>query len=197
MMNITDIDEFSKAIKDARIAANLTQTELATKMNVGRDLIARMERGENIGIHHVLAASKACNGSMSLNIDQSNSFDIDEQQFGPHEFEELDLFSEKEALSYKKSMITLILFSINEIVDYSLNNLSFWKSRGSWEVTCDEWLKVMESRSESIIKEAMISNSDRSKKLLQSPPFEGMVSNANMEIFLTYDMEKLESVKFS
>lgn len=75
-----EIKRFSTQLKFSRIAAKLTQTELANQMNASRDLIARMERGENIGSHYLLAAIKALGGYLVINMYQE--FDEDKLSQG-------------------------------------------------------------------------------------------------------------------
>lgn len=46
---------FGNSITSARKALKLSQKELADKVGVSRDLITRLESGDNVGIHYVLA----------------------------------------------------------------------------------------------------------------------------------------------
>ena len=57
MNNLSSVANLVKALKLARRSARLSQDELAERIQVSRDLIVRMERGDNVGIHHLLAAA--------------------------------------------------------------------------------------------------------------------------------------------
>ncbi len=56
MKKLNDIEQFSANFRKARLAAGLNQEALAKKINASRDMIVRIERGENVGIHSVLSA---------------------------------------------------------------------------------------------------------------------------------------------
>jgi len=55
MDKLSNIEAFASRLISARKAIKMNQDQLAKKAGVGRDLIIRMERGENVGIHNVLA----------------------------------------------------------------------------------------------------------------------------------------------
>lgn len=56
MKKLNDIEQFSANFRKARLAAGLNQEALAKRINASRDMIVRIERGENVGIHSVLSA---------------------------------------------------------------------------------------------------------------------------------------------
>lgn len=56
MKKLNDFEKFSANFRKARLAAGLNQEALAKKINASRDMIVRIERGDNVGIHSVLSA---------------------------------------------------------------------------------------------------------------------------------------------
>ena len=56
MIDFNIIVQFGKDMSRARRNVGLNQQALADHIGVSRDLIVRMEKGDNVGIHHVLAA---------------------------------------------------------------------------------------------------------------------------------------------
>lgn len=60
------IDQFAKSLRNARRASGMRQDELALRIGVSRDLIIRMERGENVGMHYVLSAISAIGHSINI-----------------------------------------------------------------------------------------------------------------------------------
>lgn len=66
MPNFENILSFASSLREARKAAGMSQQQLAEKIGASRDVIVRMERGENVGIFHVLAAAHALGRKLSL-----------------------------------------------------------------------------------------------------------------------------------
>lgn len=78
MKNLELISNFSQNLAQARKSLHLNQAQLALKVGVSRDMIVRMERGDNVGIHHILAVLNALGRKLNI-IEQgeiiSGSFD--------------------------------------------------------------------------------------------------------------------------
>lgn len=66
MIDYNIIMQFGNHLSRARKDAGLSQQELAMRIGVSRDLIVRMEKGDNVGIHHILAAIQAVGRKLSL-----------------------------------------------------------------------------------------------------------------------------------
>jgi transcriptional regulator with XRE-family HTH domain len=66
MIDFNIIAQFGKNLSRARKDAGLNQQALAMRIGVSRDLIVRMEKGDNVGIHHILAAMQAVGRKLSL-----------------------------------------------------------------------------------------------------------------------------------
>jgi transcriptional regulator with XRE-family HTH domain len=66
MINFNVVVQFGKDLSRARRDAGLNQQALAEGIGVSRDLIVRMEKGDNVGIHHILAALQAVGRKLSL-----------------------------------------------------------------------------------------------------------------------------------
>lgn len=69
MDKLSNIEAFASRLISARKAIKMNQDQLAKKAGVGRDLIIRMERGENVGIHNVLAVVSVLGKRLILEID--------------------------------------------------------------------------------------------------------------------------------
>lgn len=66
MIDFNIIMQFGKNLSRARKDAGLNQQDLALRIGVSRDLVVRMEKGDNVGIHHILAAIQAVGRKLSL-----------------------------------------------------------------------------------------------------------------------------------
>lgn len=81
MDNLSNIEAFASRLISARKAIKMNQDQLAKKAGVGRDLIIRMERGENVGIHNVLAVVSVLGKRLILQNDaESTSEGLDAYQ---------------------------------------------------------------------------------------------------------------------
>lgn len=74
---------FFTALRVARKKANISQLELAKRMNVSRDLVNRMENGDNVGIYHLLNAVDILGCTLNITtelklIDDGESFGLDD-----------------------------------------------------------------------------------------------------------------------
>lgn len=80
MDNLSNIEAFASRLISARKAIKMNQDQLAKKAGVGRDLIIRMERGENVGIHNVLSVVAVLGKRLILEIDaESEDLNIYQQ----------------------------------------------------------------------------------------------------------------------
>lgn len=59
---------FGETVKAARNASKLTQSELAAKIGASLDLIIRMEKGKNVGIHSILHALNVLGYKIEISI---------------------------------------------------------------------------------------------------------------------------------
>jgi|GEM_PF-5238336 len=88
------IGNFSHSLVEARKSLKLSQTVLAKRVGVSRDLIVRMERGENVGIHHVIAVANELGLILKLSVDAeivTGNFDeFYEKRFGQSLRDDLD-----------------------------------------------------------------------------------------------------------
>ena len=77
---------FSRNLIEGRKSLKLGQAELARRVGVSRDLIVRMERGDNVGIHHVISVVNELGLVLKLGFDAEivqGSFDeFYEKRFG-------------------------------------------------------------------------------------------------------------------
>lgn len=77
---------FSRNLVEARKSLKLGQEKLARRVGVSRDLIVRMERGDNVGIHHVISVVNELGLILKLGFDAEivkGSFDeFYEKRFG-------------------------------------------------------------------------------------------------------------------
>jgi len=76
----------------------------------------------------------------------------------------------------KRAKLILSIYSMPEIIEKSLSNLKRWKANNVWCSAYTEWQKIMESGDQKTIRDAMISESERSTRLRQSPPYVGLLS---------------------
>lgn len=87
------IVNFSRSLLEARKSLKLSQTELAKRVGVSRDFIVRMERGDNVGIHHVIAVANELGLHLKLIVDanlvQGNFDEFYEKRFGQSNKESL------------------------------------------------------------------------------------------------------------
>ncbi len=67
MNNFDHYLQFGRELRQARIEAGLNQQTLADRIGVSRDLIVRMEHGDNVGIHHIISAMAALDLTLSIN----------------------------------------------------------------------------------------------------------------------------------
>lgn len=61
-----EIEQFSMKFKQARVSAGFRQEDLAKRIGASRDLIVRIERGDNVGIHSVLSALAELGNQMQV-----------------------------------------------------------------------------------------------------------------------------------
>jgi DNA-binding XRE family transcriptional regulator len=77
---------FSHSLMEARRSLKLGQAELAKRVGVSRDLIVRLERGDNVGIHHVLAVLNELGLILKLSVEAEiipgNFDEFYEKRFG-------------------------------------------------------------------------------------------------------------------
>ena len=61
--------QVAKTLYDARHAANLTQAEVAEKMNVSRPIVARLERGRgNLTLDTISRYARACGKKIAITL---------------------------------------------------------------------------------------------------------------------------------
>lgn len=84
MSALKNLIDLRNALINLRKDHKLSQNELAKKVGVSRDLISRMEKGDNVGIHHILKVLAVFNKMLALednaieiNLDENN-----EKRFG-------------------------------------------------------------------------------------------------------------------
>ena len=67
--NIRERLQVTKALYDARHEANLTQAEVAEKMNVSRPIVARLEKGRgNLTIDTISRYARACGKKIAITL---------------------------------------------------------------------------------------------------------------------------------
>lgn len=69
MNNLELAENFGNMIVSARKSLRMSQKQLADKVGVSRDLIVRLEGGDNVGIHYVLAVVSTLCHKITLQID--------------------------------------------------------------------------------------------------------------------------------
>lgn len=75
MENFELAKSFGARIVSARKSLRMSQEKLADKVGVSRDLISRLERGDNVGIHHVLAVVSVLCRKITLEIDAETTIE--------------------------------------------------------------------------------------------------------------------------
>lgn len=61
--------QVAKALYDARCEANMTQAEVAEKMNVSRPIVARLERGRgNLTLDTISRYARACGKEIAITL---------------------------------------------------------------------------------------------------------------------------------
>lgn len=75
MENFELAKSFGNSIAKARKSLRLSQKQLADKVGVSRDLITRLESGDNVGIHYVLAVVSVLCKKITLEIDAETTIE--------------------------------------------------------------------------------------------------------------------------
>jgi hypothetical protein len=72
-------------------------------------------------------------------------------------------------------------FSPQEIRAQSLANLYRWKNQGTWISAYDEWTEILQTESDGALFTAMLTRNDNSKRLRQSMPYVGLLSQQEVK----------------
>lgn len=66
-------------------------------------------------------------------------------------------------------------FSLQEVRQKSLENLSRWKAQGTWSRPYDEWMKLMRDGSDTEVVTAMTSLQEMPSRLRGASPYPGLL----------------------
>lgn len=80
-----------------------------------------------------------------------------------------------DALKHQLSCEVLSRFPLSVIRDHARANLMRWKDQGSWGPTYEEWLAILDSNDDQVLKKCMESLDENSNRMRQSIPYVGML----------------------
>jgi hypothetical protein len=66
-------------------------------------------------------------------------------------------------------------FSLQEVRQKSLENLSRWKAQGTWSGYYDEWMRLMLNGSDTEVITTMTSSDDMASRLRGASPYPGLL----------------------
>ena len=78
-------------------------------------------------------------------------------------------------IKFKISCEILAQFSLDEIRQKSIENLSRWKAKGTWSLAYDDWLSILNSHDDRMLIACMVGSDERSNQLRQSMPYVGLL----------------------
>ncbi|KFC61901.1 hypothetical protein [Massilia sp. LC238] len=80
-----------------------------------------------------------------------------------------------DAIKYRLSSEVLSRFPLSVIREHARANLLRWKAQDSWGPTYEEWLAILDSNDDKLLRECMESLDANSNRLRQSIPYVGML----------------------
>jgi hypothetical protein len=72
-------------------------------------------------------------------------------------------------------------FSLQEVRQKSLENLSRWKAQGTWCGYYDEWMRLMRDGSDTEVLAAMTSSEEMASRLRGASPYPGLLDEETIK----------------
>lgn len=84
---------------------------------------------------------------------------------------------------YRLAVAKTILerYGLKEVRGKSIENLSRWKSQGTWSTYYEQWMKLMRDGSDEEVIAAMTSTDEKMSRLRGSPPYPGLLDENTVE----------------